>query len=338
MTSAVDTAPVLDVEALTHTYGSGSTRHLALNDITFDVAQGELVSIVGPSGCGKTTLLRAIAGLHGPDRGPARLGRRPDHGRSPTGWRWCSRTTAARSFRGSRCKTTSGSPCGACACPPRKCRRASPRHWVPSVSRASRPYPTQLSGGMPQRVAIARALAYRPKILLMDEPFASIDAQTREELEDLVLEVRDHFNMTILFVTHDIDESVYLAGSGGRALQAADGRADHLRDRSGSSTRPDLHQRGPRRSSICGGKWLDSSAMRRRAGCRTTPSRRSSASPAPAWISACTARVWSSPAPPAGSVGRPFARSSRRVPTSSASTALCLAMPPSWAPTPSSPR
>src|SRR5690606_31819894 len=72
-------------------------------------------------------------------------------------------------------------------------------------------YPWQLSGGMQQRVAIARALAYRPKILLMDEPFASVDAQTRAELEDLMLAVRDRFGMTILFVTHDIDESVYLA-------------------------------------------------------------------------------------------------------------------------------
>ena len=72
-------------------------------------------------------------------------------------------------------------------------------------------YPWQLSGGMQQRVAIARALAYRPKLLLMDEPFASVDAQTREGLEDLVLQIRRDYDMTILFVTHDIDESVYLA-------------------------------------------------------------------------------------------------------------------------------
>ncbi|HEX8929850.1 MAG TPA: ABC transporter ATP-binding protein, partial [Actinomycetota bacterium] len=71
-------------------------------------------------------------------------------------------------------------------------------------------YPWQLSGGMQQRVAIARALAYRPRLLLMDEPFASVDAQTRADLEDLVLQVRDRFQMTVLFVTHDIDESVYL--------------------------------------------------------------------------------------------------------------------------------
>jgi NitT/TauT family transport system ATP-binding protein len=72
-------------------------------------------------------------------------------------------------------------------------------------------YPWQLSGGMQQRVAIARALAYQPSILLMDEPFASVDAQTRGELEDLVLQVREEYGITILFVTHDIDESVYLA-------------------------------------------------------------------------------------------------------------------------------
>ena len=72
-------------------------------------------------------------------------------------------------------------------------------------------YPWELSGGMQQRVAIARALAYQPEILLMDEPFASVDAQTRGDLEDLILEVRDRFEMTILFVTHDIDESVYLS-------------------------------------------------------------------------------------------------------------------------------
>jgi NitT/TauT family transport system ATP-binding protein len=79
------------------------------------------------------------------------------------------------------------------------------------LSGFARRYPWQLSGGMQQRVAIARALAYRPTLLLMDEPFASVDAQTRAGLEDLVLRIRDTYDMTILFVTHDIDESVYLA-------------------------------------------------------------------------------------------------------------------------------
>ncbi len=79
------------------------------------------------------------------------------------------------------------------------------------LSGAADKYPWQLSGGMQQRVAIARAISYRPEILLMDEPFASVDAQTRIELEDLILRVRDNLGMTVLFVTHDIDEAVYLA-------------------------------------------------------------------------------------------------------------------------------
>ena len=87
------------------------------------------------------------------------------------------------------------------------------RMWVEAVglTRFLDHYPWQLSGGMQQRVAIARALAYQPAILLMDEPFASVDAQTRGDLEDLILRVREEFGITILFVTHDIDESVYLA-------------------------------------------------------------------------------------------------------------------------------
>jgi NitT/TauT family transport system ATP-binding protein len=94
---------------------------------------------------------------------------------------------------------------------------------------AGRQYPWQLSGGMQQRVAIARALAYRPDLLLMDEPFASVDAQTRFELEDLILRVRDEFGVTVVFVTHDIDEAIYLADrvvvlsrSPGRVAEIAD--------------------------------------------------------------------------------------------------------------------
>jgi len=92
-------------------------------------------------------------------------------------------------------------------------RRSIARESLEAVGLAGHEdkYPWQLSGGMQQRVAIARALAYRPRLMLMDEPFASVDAQTRSDLEDLVLLLRSEFGMTILFVTHDIDESVYLA-------------------------------------------------------------------------------------------------------------------------------
>jgi NitT/TauT family transport system ATP-binding protein len=91
----------------------------------------------------------------------------------------------------------------------RKHRVAEALEWV-GLGGVGRKHPWQLSGGMQQRVSIARALAYRPALMLMDEPFASVDAQTRADLEDLVLRVRDEYDMTILLVTHDIDESVYL--------------------------------------------------------------------------------------------------------------------------------
>ncbi|MGO2931642.1 ABC transporter ATP-binding protein [Microbacterium sp.] len=211
MTSAVDTAPVLDVEALTHTYGSGSTRHLALKDITFDVAQGELVSIVGPSGCGKTTLLRAMAGLMAPTGGQLDLDGAPITG-VPDGLAMVFQDYRGSLFPWLTVQDNVRFPLRRLRLPAEEVStRVAEALGAVGLEGFENRYPTQLSGGMQQRVAIARALAYRPKILLMDEPFASIDAQTREELEDLVLEVRDHFNMTILFVTHDIDESVYLA-------------------------------------------------------------------------------------------------------------------------------
>src|SRR5215472_4428133 len=127
--------------------------------------------------------------------------------RCPTGSRWCSRTTAARCSRG--------------------CRYATALDALGTVglTDTAQKYPWQLSGGMQQRVAIARALACDPVLLLMDEPFGSMDAQMREDLEDLVLRVRAERNITILLVTHDIDESVYtgdrvivLTGGPGRVV------------------------------------------------------------------------------------------------------------------------
>lgn len=202
---------MLDVAHVTHTYGSGAKAHLALKDITFTVEPGELVSIVGPSGCGKTTLLRTMAGLMIPTGGTVSfLGEQIDS--VPEGL-----AMVFQDYRGSlfpwltveanvlfplkRLKM-SGSE---------RAERVAEALRAVGLSGFEQRFPAQLSGGMQQRVAIARALAYRPKILLMDEPFASIDAQTREDLEDLVLQVKREFNMTILFVTHDIDESVYLA-------------------------------------------------------------------------------------------------------------------------------
>ncbi|WP_116020993.1 ABC transporter ATP-binding protein [Thermomonospora umbrina] len=199
--------PLLEIQDLTHTYADG---HVAVRDVNLNVASGELVSIVGPSGCGKSTLLRCIAGLIRPSQGRVILDGTPadgipenlavvfqDYSRSLFPWLSVRDNVALPLKRRGKSKTE---------------RREAAMEALESVGLAAAggKYPWQLSGGMQQRVSIARALAYRPSLLLMDEPFGSVDAQTREDLEDLTLKVRGSDGMTILLVTHDIDESVYV--------------------------------------------------------------------------------------------------------------------------------
>jgi NitT/TauT family transport system ATP-binding protein len=202
---------ILEINGLGKTYGTGEKATHAVGDVTFSVEDGEFVCVVGPSGCGKTTLLKCIAGLLQPSRGDVTLrGARvtgppeemalvfQEYGRSLMPWA-SVRNNVLLPLRHKKLT---------------KARRADlVEEAVEAVdlTRFLDHYPWQLSGGMQQRVAIARALAYQPTILLMDEPFASVDAQTRGDLEDLVLRVREQFGITILFVTHDIDESVYLS-------------------------------------------------------------------------------------------------------------------------------
>jgi len=202
---------ILEVEHLSKTYGSGPKAVHAVGDLTFDVRAGEFVVIVGPSGCGKTTLLKCLSGLLPATSGQARLeGKRidgppdqlalvfQDYSRSLLPWL----TVRKNVLLPLKAKGV-----------PRARRAALTEEALQSVGLRSfmDHFPWQLSGGMQQRVAIARALAYEPEILLMDEPFASVDAQTRADLEDLLLRVWAQTGLTILFVTHDIDEAVYLA-------------------------------------------------------------------------------------------------------------------------------
>lgn len=204
-------SPLLHVADLDYTYGSGEKAHVALSGMSFDIHSQEFVSIVGPSGCGKTTLLRCLAGLTRVVDGDLRLGDAPivgtpddlamvfqDYGRSLFPWMTVERNVMF--------------PLVHAGVPKReRLERAADALDAVGLSGFGTRYPWQLSGGMQQRVAIARALAYRPRVLLMDEPFASVDAQTRSELEDVLLAVHARFEMTTVFVTHDIDESVYLA-------------------------------------------------------------------------------------------------------------------------------
>jgi NitT/TauT family transport system ATP-binding protein len=197
---------VLEVTGLTRSYAS----HVAIEEVSLLVADGELVTIVGPSGCGKSTLLRCLAGLLPPTGGQVVLNGRPvtrvpdrlglvfqDYSRSLYPWLSVLDNVALPLLRTERRRAV---------------RRAAALAALESVGLAASAgkHPWELSGGMQQRVAIARALAYDPVLLLMDEPFGSLDAQTREDLEDLVLRVRAERGITILLVTHDIDESVYV--------------------------------------------------------------------------------------------------------------------------------
>ncbi|MER7130063.1 ABC transporter ATP-binding protein [Streptosporangium saharense] len=203
--------PLLRAEALAKTYHTPAGAHEAVRDVTFDVHAGEVVSIVGPSGAGKTTLLRILAGLLAPTSGRVLLSGVPVEG-PPQG--------AALVFQDySRSLLPWLSVLGNVTLPLRSARvpRAEAadraRQALASVGLEGKEKlrPRELSGGMQQRVSIARALAYQPRLLLMDEPFASVDAQTRMDLEDLVLPLREQYGMTIVTVTHDIDEAVYLS-------------------------------------------------------------------------------------------------------------------------------
>jgi NitT/TauT family transport system ATP-binding protein len=213
---------LLEIKDLTHEYRDG---HRAIKDVNLSVEAGELVSIVGPSGCGKSTLLRCIAGLQRPTGGTVSLNGTEIHdvpdnlaivfqeySRSLFPWMSVRDNVALPLRRRGKSKSA---------------RREAAMEALEAVglTAAAKKYPWQLSGGMQQRASIARALAYRPELLLMDEPFGSVDAQTREDLEDLLLEVRENGEMTILLVTHDIDESVYV----GDRVAVLSGAPAHVR-------------------------------------------------------------------------------------------------------------
>jgi NitT/TauT family transport system ATP-binding protein len=210
---------VLEVTSLTRAFGD----HLAIADISIQVADGELVTIVGPSGCGKSTLLRCVAGLLPPTSGQVVLNGAPvtrvpdrlavvfqDYSRSLYPWLSVAANVALPLLAATQRGSGRGSRRGR-AVRQRAVRRAAALAALESVGLAgfADRYPWQLSGGMQQRVAIARALACEPVLLLMDEPFGAVDAQTREDLEDLLLRVHAERHITTLLVTHDIDESVY---------------------------------------------------------------------------------------------------------------------------------
>jgi NitT/TauT family transport system ATP-binding protein len=210
--ASTPSAAFLVADSLRHVYAPGTPQeHRALGGVSFSVAQGEFVSVVGPSGCGKTTLLRCLSGLMSPTSGAVTLRGAPvtsvpkdltvvfqDYSRSLYPWLKVRANVEFPLHDAGVGKAE-------------RAERVTQALTDVGLSGDAEKYPRQLSGGMQQRVAIARALAYRPSLLLMDEPYASVDAQTRDALEDMLLSVWAARQKTVVFVTHDIDESVYLA-------------------------------------------------------------------------------------------------------------------------------
>lgn len=201
---------LLVVEDLRHSYMTEEGEQLVLDGLSFTVEKGEFVSIVGPSGCGKTTLLRALSGLLKPSSGTISLGGELVSG-VPQGLAMVFQDYRGSLFPWRKVGANVEFPLLGVVSKQERAQRSAESLEAVGLEGLANRYPWQLSGGMQQRVAIARALAMRPQLMLMDEPFASVDAQTRAELEDLVLTVRDRYDMTVLFVTHDVDESVYLS-------------------------------------------------------------------------------------------------------------------------------
>jgi NitT/TauT family transport system ATP-binding protein len=201
----------LVVRNLTKTYYdvySGQQVH-ALQDVSLELREGEFVSIVGPSGCGKTTLLNIVAGFIPPTRGEVLLDGRRVTGPGP------DRGVVFQSFALFPWKTVLDNVAfglkmrGA----PREERDRVAREHIALVglTGSEHQYPHELSGGMQQRVGVARVLANHPEVMLMDEPFASVDAQTRMTLQEELTRIWEAKHATVLFVTHDVDEAVFLA-------------------------------------------------------------------------------------------------------------------------------
>lgn len=229
---------LIRLEGVAHSYPADSGRHYTLQGIDFSVADGEFVCVLGPSGCGKSTLLNLLAGFVAPSEGRITMSLGGDPTRVGGGdlkivmqhanlFPWLNvygNVEFSLRMRGI----------------PKAARDARVRELLTLVglSRVERKFPEQLSGGMQQRVAIARALAPDPRILLMDEPFGALDAQMRRRMQSEIVRIRALMGKTVIFVTHDIVESVLLAdrivvltASPGRVKKIVPIGIPHPRDR-----------------------------------------------------------------------------------------------------------
>ncbi len=199
----------LEVKGLTKRFETPRGIVTALDDVSFSVHKRELMCVIGPSGCGKSTLVRILAGLETASEGEVLVGGTPVSGPGPdrgmvfqgyTLFPWMS--VKQNVMFGPRMAGKSS-----------YLAESEAREWIDLVglSKFENAYPHQLSGGMKQRVAIARALANQPRVLFMDEPFGALDAQTRCKMQSYLLEIWKNVDITIVFITHDLDEAVFLS-------------------------------------------------------------------------------------------------------------------------------
>jgi NitT/TauT family transport system ATP-binding protein len=201
---------MLYAEDVTKTFMSNKKEITALDRVHLTIHQEEFVSLLGPSGCGKSTFLRLVAGLDAKTRGTLTLNGVPIEGAGrdrgvvfqqysllPWMHAWENVAFALKKTKGLTAAQ----------------KKEMAYHFLELVGLRGfeKHYPAQMSGGMQQRVAIARALVYRPKLLLMDEPFGALDAQTRRDMQDLLMRIWAEEKCSVLFVTHDVDEAIYLS-------------------------------------------------------------------------------------------------------------------------------
>jgi NitT/TauT family transport system ATP-binding protein len=199
----------IEVESIGKRYGEGDDALKVMEDVSFEIEENEFVSIIGPSGCGKTTLLKIIDGLVPSSSGEVRI----DGARVTS-----PRPTSAMVFQTFQLlpwrNVVDNVALGLEIQGLEKAERQRVAHeWIETVGLEGfeDSYPWELSGGMKQRVGLARALAIDPEILLMDEPFGALDAQTRDQMQGELLELLEQKRKTIVFVTHDIEEAIFLA-------------------------------------------------------------------------------------------------------------------------------
>lgn len=202
-------ADQIEVKNVTYEYTVDSGRVLAIKDINFTVGKSEFVCLVGPSGCGKTTILNILAGLLRPTAGEIRIGDAPMNGNRQNRGVVFQDFAQLFPWRTARQNVAFGLEMRRIGKSEREETSLEFLRLV-GLEKFADVFPHQLSGGMQQRVAIARALAYNPQVLLMDEPFAALDAMTRDDMQQLLTDVWQKTKKTVVYITHNVAEAVFL--------------------------------------------------------------------------------------------------------------------------------